>query len=242
MKIICNQDHRLHFPKGELVGGQLVRPYECPERWDYVMQSLKDQGLTDHSPPDPLDMSEVRQIHSPEFLAFLETAWHQWEQEGFDGEAIPTVIPARRMRQREPNHIDGKLGYFCMAIETAITRGTWQAAQSSAAIAQTAQKTITHGETSAFALCRPPGHHAASDLYGGYCFLNNAAIAAQGFLTMSTFITETALRIFFIGAMMFYFSLSTAIPKTRFHISSVTPMKPARQPAKDSITTTLCRR
>ncbi len=127
-------------------------------------------------------MQWVAQIHTPAFLTFLENAWDLWKKEGFAGEAIPTVVPARRMQQREPEHIDGKLGYFCMAIETAITAGTWQAAKSSAAIAQTAQKSITNGESNAFALCRPPGHHAASDLYGGYCFLNNAAIAAQGFL------------------------------------------------------------
>ena len=69
-----------------------------------------------------------------------------------------------------------------MALETAITAGTWEAAQASAAIAQTGQKLISAGAQTAFSLCRPPGHHAASDLYGGYCFLNNAAIAAQGYL------------------------------------------------------------
>ncbi|NKB64658.1 MAG: histone deacetylase family protein [Gammaproteobacteria bacterium] len=182
MKIVHNEDHRLHFPKGELSGGELVRPYECPERWDYIVQSLEQNGFNDHRSPGTIDMTTVKQIHAPEFLRFLENAWNLWEKEGFAGEAIPTVVPARRMQQREPEHIDGKLGYFCMAIETAITSGTWQAAKSSAAIAQTAQKLISENESSAFALCRPPGHHAASDLYGGYCFLNNAAIAAQGFL------------------------------------------------------------
>ncbi|MCL4154186.1 UNVERIFIED_CONTAM: hypothetical protein GTU68_039968 [Idotea baltica] len=87
------------------------------------------------------------------------------------------------MQQRVPHYIDGKLGYYALAIETTITSGTWKAACSSAACAQSAQKLISQqGESSAFALCRPPGHHAAIDLYGGYCFLNNAAIAAQGFL------------------------------------------------------------
>jgi acetoin utilization deacetylase AcuC-like enzyme len=83
------------------------------------------------------------------------------------------------MQQREPDHIDGKLGYYAMAIETAITAGSWQAACSSAACAQTAAGELSRGRQAAFALCRPPGHHAAIDLYGGYCFLNNAAIAAQ---------------------------------------------------------------
>jgi len=74
------------------------------------------------------------------------------------------------------------LGYYAMAIETALTSGTWQAALASASCATTAQKLVTSGQREVFSLCRPPGHHAASDLYGGYCFLNNAALAAQGFL------------------------------------------------------------
>lgn len=179
---ISSTDHRLHFPEGELAGGKLVRPYECPERWDYIHQSLKASGHTDLREPDALDFTLVGKIHTGDYLEFLESAWADWQKEGFDGEAIPTVFPARRMQQRKPEHIDGKLGYYAMAVETAITGGTWSAAKSSAAVAITAQKLVADKTAQVFALCRPPGHHAATDLYGGYCFLNNAAIAAQGFL------------------------------------------------------------
>lgn len=179
---ISSTDHRLHFPEGELAGGKLVRPFECPERWDYIQSSLKQAGHSDIREAGPLDMALVEKIHTSSYLKFLETAWADWEKEGFDGEAIPTVFPARRMQQREPDYIDGKLGYYAMAVETAITSGTWQAAKSSAAVAVTAQRLVNDKSSQVFALCRPPGHHSASDLYGGYCFLNNAAIAAQGFL------------------------------------------------------------
>ena len=101
---------------------------------------------------------------------------------GYRGEIIPTGFPARRMRQREPRNIDGRAGYFALSMETAITAGTWEAAMASAATVQAAQRLIAAGQSCAFALCRPPGHHAAADMYGGYCFLNNAAIAAQMFL------------------------------------------------------------
>ena len=179
---IRSTDHKLHFPEGELAGGKLVRPYECPERWDYICNSLTDAGHTDMRSPDTLDMSVVQQIHTAPYLHFLEHAWSEWQKEGFEGEAIPTVFPARRMQQREPQYIDGKLGYYAMAVETAITSGTWEAAKSSAACALTAQKLVADNNSLVFALCRPPGHHSAADLYGGYCFLNNAAIAAQAFL------------------------------------------------------------
>jgi len=182
MKVVCSDAHVNHFPKGELSGGVLVRPFECPERWQYVVDELKVRELADLIAPDSLDLKSVHAVHSSEFVQFLKTAWCEWQAAGFEGEAIPTVFPARRMQQRVPEFIDGKLGYFAMAIETAITSGTWEAACSSAACAQMGQKLITAGDAVAFALCRPPGHHAAIDLYGGYCFLNNAAIAAQGFL------------------------------------------------------------
>lgn len=184
MKIIASPQHRLHFPKGELSGGELVRPYECPERWDHIVHALTTSGFQHPDEPDSLDMQSVRMVHSEDYLHFLKTIWDQWEAEGYNGEALPTVIPARRMQQREPSHAEGRLGYFAMAIETAITRGTYDAAVSSAACAQTAARLLGPGNTNAFALCRPPGHHAGIDLFGGYCFLNNAAIAAQTLLNL----------------------------------------------------------
>jgi acetoin utilization deacetylase AcuC-like enzyme len=83
------------------------------------------------------------------------------------------------MAQRCPDSISGKLGYYAMAGETSISAGTWEAASAAADVALTAAARLDQGARAAFALCRPPGHHAARDLYGGYCFLNNAAIAAQ---------------------------------------------------------------
>ena len=182
MKIVRSDDHLKHFPKGELTGGVFVRPFECPERWQHIMDRLGERCFKDYVDPSKLDMGPVKQIHDEGFLEFLETVWGKWTAEGYAGEVMPTCFPARRMQVRKPEQVDGLVGYYALAIETAITSGTWEATQASAAIAQSAQRLISGGESSAFALCRPPGHHAASDMYGGYCFLNNAAIAAQMFL------------------------------------------------------------
>ncbi|MCL4155286.1 UNVERIFIED_CONTAM: hypothetical protein GTU68_019309, partial [Idotea baltica] len=173
MKYVRSDEHRHHFPEGELSGGELVRPFECPERWDFIVAALDQAGLIDVVDPLPLDEARVAAVHEPRYLEFLSTAWEQWVAAGYSHGALPTVFPARDMAQVEPDHIDGKLGFFTFATETAITAGTWRAATGSAAIAQTAQKLVSGGERSAFALCRPPGHHAAANLYGGYCFLNN---------------------------------------------------------------------
>lgn len=182
MKVVFSEDHRLHFPQGELWGGELVTPFERPSRMEYVLRELKARRMGELVAPGKLDMKPVRRIHDKGFLRFLETAWDEWAAAGFRGEIIPTGFPMRRMRQRVPRNIDGKAGYYTLATETAITAGTWGAARASAAVAETAQRLVAGGERSAFALCRPPGHHAAIDMYGGYCFLNNAAIAAQMFL------------------------------------------------------------
>ena len=181
MKIVYSDDHRLHFPQGEVYGGELVTPFERPSRMEYILRELKRRKMTDFVAPQPLDLRRVRKVHDKGYLNFLATAWDDWVKAGFRGEILPTAIPNRSLRQKEPRNIDGRVGYYIHSLETCITAGTWEAARSSAAVALTAQALIARGAPHAFALCRPPGHHAHDDLYGGYCFLNNAAIAAQAF-------------------------------------------------------------
>jgi len=182
MKTIYSEDHRLHFPQAELFGGEFVTPFERPSRVEYVLARLRAVGMSDITAPGAVDMAPVRKIHEAGYLEFLETAWAAWMDMGHRGEILPTCFPARRMQQRIPVDIEGKVGYYALAIETAITSGTWAAALSSCATAQSAQALVADGARSAFALCRPPGHHAAIDMYGGHCFINNAAVAAQMFL------------------------------------------------------------
>ncbi len=181
MKIVYSDEHRAHFAQGEIYGGEFVTPFERPSRIEYILRELRRRKMDDVVPPSPLDMAAVRKVHDRGFLTFLENAWSEWLKAGYRGEIVATGFPARSMRQRCPRQIDGKVGYYTHSVETCITAGTWQAARASAAVALTGQKIVSSGARAAFALCRPPGHHAHDDLYGGYCFLNNAAIAAQAF-------------------------------------------------------------
>jgi len=183
MLTVFSDKHALRDSKTELYGGELVPPFECPVRAEHILQRVKDVSLGDVIAPDSSDINAVTRIHDAEFIRFLETCWDQWQTAGYQGEAIATCWPARGMQQhRVPSHIDGKLGYYAMAAETAISNGTWEAARASVDVALTAQAAIRNGAREAFALCRPPGHHAAADMFGGYCFINNAAVAAQAFL------------------------------------------------------------
>ncbi len=179
MLTVYSPDHILRNAKTELYGGELVAPFECPQRAQYILDHINQAGLGKVIAPEDFSIEPVHRIHDARFIEFMQTAWAQWKAEGFKGEAIPTCTPARGMRQRLPKHIDGKLGYYAMAMETSISAGTWAAARASVNVALTAQAQLNRGKDAVFALCRPPGHHAARDLYGGYCFINNAAVSAQ---------------------------------------------------------------
>jgi len=183
MKTIYSEKHILRDSKTELYGGELVPPLECPVRAEYIVKEIRKRNLGPILPPENQPRSTILRIHSEDYLDFLENCWHDWKAAGYKGEAIATCIPSKRLsRGVPPREIDGRVGYYCLASETSISEGTWEAALCAADVALTAVKIINDGDSSAFALCRPPGHHAAQDAFGGYCFLNNAAIAAQSLL------------------------------------------------------------
>ncbi len=182
MKTIFTEKHHLRNSKTELYGGELVQPFERPSRAEYIIGRVREAVLGPIIDPHDFGMDAIYKVHDRDYVDFLEVAWEQWQAENFSGEAIPTTWPARRMSQRVPDFIEGKLGYYAMAGETSISEGTWEAAYWSAQVALTGASHLGSGDQGVFALCRPPGHHAAIDMYGGYCFLNNAAVAAQSLL------------------------------------------------------------
>ncbi|MDR9440286.1 MAG: histone deacetylase family protein [Halomonas sp.] len=164
----------------ELDGGQLVTPYECPERVDLVLQRVRETGLGEVREPVVHGLQPVLAVHDPGYVEFLEHCWMDWVAAGRKGEAIAWIWPTRTMPGRViPDHIDGRLGHYALGADTSICEGTFEAAMASKDIALSAvDHALMTGEP-AFGLCRPPGHHAATDQFGGYCFFNNAAIAAQ---------------------------------------------------------------
>jgi acetoin utilization deacetylase AcuC-like enzyme len=180
MKIVYSEAHRQRASKTELYGGELVPPFECPERMDFILKRLSDQNFGTIIDPHPVESNAVHKIHDAGYLAFLDTAWDEWQAQGFKGEAMVTVWQSRSMPSTHiPDFIEGKLGYYCLAAETSISAGTAEAAWASLGVALAGADHVLKGDRAAFALCRPPGHHASRDQYGGYCFINNAAAAAQ---------------------------------------------------------------
>ena len=182
MLTIYSKDHQLHRGKYELSDGKLVPCYETPERAELVLASVKQAALGDVVAPDDFGLDPILRVHDARFVDFLQQAWQLWTEAGREGDALPLNWPTRGMRHIEPENIDGKLSYFSFDAGSPITSGTWRAAYASANVALAGASQLRAGDRCVFSLCRPPGHHASADYIGGYCYLNNAAIAAQNLL------------------------------------------------------------
>ncbi|MFZ5791449.1 MAG: histone deacetylase family protein [Pseudomonadota bacterium] len=183
MKTVASEDHRLHAPKGELSFGRFVPPFENPRRVDSILARIAETKLGPVLEPERFGLELARRVHRAGLLDFLESAWARWTRRfGADApEAIPLSWPVEGMRRIEPESVTGRFAFYALDASAAITATTWTAVRAAVDVALTAQKLVAGGERAAFALCRPPGHHATPDHYGGYCFLNNAAIAAEAF-------------------------------------------------------------
>ena len=183
MKTVYSALHLSHAHAHEFEGGRLIAAKDVPARAELVLNAVRSRGLGPIVDPQHFGNEPILRVHSAEMIHVLEQAWGRWVgKHGIDvREAFPSAWPARGMTPSpsQIEDIEAALGYYCFDTATPIVAGTWAAARSAADVALTAAQIVMRGEASAFALCRPPGHHAARDVYGGYCFLNNAAIAAQ---------------------------------------------------------------
>ena len=183
MHIFYNPDHAAHQGKLEMFRGRMVPCHEVPQRQDQIAAVLQAQALGPLQTPAKFDDALLERVHSPRYLRFLQSAWQQWialdpAHAGLD--AIPSVWPTRGFRSDiEPDNFAARMGLYSFDAGTPLTAGTWQAARSGADCALSAAAHIAQGGRTAFALTRPPGHHAGADFFGGYCFVNNAALAAQ---------------------------------------------------------------
>ena len=178
MKIVYSDAHRLHAPAEELSGNRFVRAYEQSVRADSVLARVVEAKLGPVEPPRDFGRAPIEAVHAPHYVDFLENAWRDWSAAGEQGDAIASAGRMRDMGARVPRSIVGRIAQYSFDA-TPITAGTWTAVHAAAQVALTAASYLSAGDRSAFALSRPPGHHASTDYCGGYCYLNNAAIAAQ---------------------------------------------------------------
>ena len=180
MPIVWDERCRLHEPGAEVFVGLATPGTEVPARADALLAALGETV-----PAQPHDDEILLQAHDRELVAYLESAWESWNAAGIPDDpgqrrVVPYVFAHDGIRARRvPAAQWARPGYFAYDTMTLIGPGTWEAARGAVDAALTAVDLVTDGAPHAYALCRPPGHHVCRAAYGGSCYLNNAAVAAE---------------------------------------------------------------
>lgn len=175
MHLFFDRRQLAHAPAVELHNGGWAEHAENASRAEIVAARLGELA-----PARDFGMAPLARVHTPDYLDFLETAHARWVDAGRSGDAIGYTWPVVARRALRLERIDALLGRYSYDAGTPIAAGTWEAAYWSAQTALSALAPLLSGTArTSFALCRPPGHHAGADYLGGYCYLNNAAIAAR---------------------------------------------------------------
>jgi acetoin utilization deacetylase AcuC-like enzyme len=178
MKVVHDPRHAAHDPQFFLSSGA---PQPCPEkpaRAEALLGAVRRMGL-EVVPPRDHGEDPIRAVHPERYLTFLRGIYPRWQRiEGASAEVIPNIHPDRR-DVGYPASAVGQAGYHMTDTSCPIGAATWAAAYGSAQSALTAAALVRGGARAAYALCRPPGHHAFAESAGGFCYLNNSAIAAE---------------------------------------------------------------
>jgi acetoin utilization deacetylase AcuC-like enzyme len=182
--VFASERHRHHDPEQEIESSALQAPFEHPGRADAIRAALAADRRFTISEPPATGTDVIEAVHDPGLVRFLATAWDEYQREiGPTHDVVPDVFAMPGLREGmgapvEPAPVAARLGWWCFETTTPLTSGTYTAARSAVDSGLAATDAVLGGAPLAYGLCRPPGHHAATSLYGGYCFFNNAAIAA----------------------------------------------------------------
>jgi acetoin utilization deacetylase AcuC-like enzyme len=186
VQYVYSEAHALHSPEQELERSAFQPPFEHPGRAEIIRAALASDPSFEEVAPEQWGTGPITAVHDEGLVEFLATAWAEYQAEcGPTHDVVPDVFVHPAMRQgmgpaHEPTPVSARLGWWCFETTTPLTSGTYAAARASVDVALTASALVLRdGATGAYGLCRPPGHHAATAVYGGYCFFNNAAVVAQ---------------------------------------------------------------
>ena len=167
LKLVVSERHVIHHLKEK---GYVERPV----RVDAVLRGL--EGLpVERVAPKRFGESYIRAVHDPHLVSYLAAVCKRLGPKAL---VYPEVFPIRRP-DRRPKELEDCAGYFCADTFTPLTQNAYAAARAAVDCALTAAELVRQGERFAYALCRPPGHHAERRVFGGFCYLNNSAVAAN---------------------------------------------------------------
>jgi acetoin utilization deacetylase AcuC-like enzyme len=175
VRIFYNDRNALHHGKVEMFRGELVPCFEIPARLDQVLNEVKARDFGAVEIPPEFSPDAILRVHSRRYVDFLSGAWDEWvslDPSNVHRDAIPSYWPIRTFRSDVlPDSFAARMGLFSFDAGSPLTSGTWAAARAGADCALASADAIARGARAAFALTRPPGHHAGVDFFGGYCFL-----------------------------------------------------------------------
>ena len=183
--VVWSPATRRHLPRHEIWVGVPTPGTEVPERVDVILDALAGHPLHEAAPHGD---EVLERVHTGELLAFLQGAAGAWSAAPYEqlvgqDRVVPYFFPtAALLSGMEPtlaSALHAQTGQFCYDTMTLVGPGTWEAARAAVDVALTAVDLVAVGAPAAYALCRPPGHHATPAGYGGSCYLNNAAVAAE---------------------------------------------------------------
>ncbi len=185
--VVWSEQCLRHEPDGEVWIGVWEPGTEVPQRASVLLAAVRAAGALVR-PARPHGEQPLAAVHDRELLDYLATIWADWTDGGYPaGHGRPRVVPyvfpteglLAGLPLRSPAAVHGRAGRFCYDTMTLVGPGSWEAIRAAADCALTAADLVAGGARAAYALCRPPGHHAGRAAFGGSCYLNNAAIAAQ---------------------------------------------------------------
>lgn len=181
MKAFWDPVQLAHAPRFFLQRGQVRANFEVPARAQALLDACRAMGLDVRAPPAP-ERAALEAVHAPDYLDFLRDGPAAWATLPDAGpEMVPNIHPTPEMLAhgaRAGAGVIGRLGWYTADTSCPIAAETWPAALAAAACAVAAADEAADGRV-AYALCRPPGHHAYPARAGGHCYLNNAALAAE---------------------------------------------------------------
>jgi acetoin utilization deacetylase AcuC-like enzyme len=184
MRWFHSETHLLHDPDREVWAGTPTSGSEVPRRAEGIAEALAGDPVFVRGEVREHGVEPVERVHDPAMVTWLEGAWAECRPLSETREIIPDTIRHAGIVAGLPRHAEptesplGRLGYWCFDTMTPLVEGTYRAARGSVDVALSALDAVVGGEESAYALCRPPGHHAGTTMIGGFCFFNNTAIVA----------------------------------------------------------------
>ncbi|MCL5998350.1 MAG: histone deacetylase family protein [Chloroflexi bacterium] len=201
MQTIFSDLHARHHPGLEFYEGELKHYHDTPNRAQIVLDALRSAGCAAPSAPQDFGLDPILAVHRADYVTYLQRAYADWVGDGgIPAGVFPDVFPMRSAMRHggrilRPTKPSALAGYYSFDLTAIIVEGTWEAVYHSAQCALTAARIVHAGAPAAFALCRPPGHHAHADLCGGYCFLNNASIASHWLASSTSTAKEGQTRV-----------------------------------------------